>query len=314
MSKTIHVIDGTASIVTSYFNHIYSRTSTSSGPDYTIINKNMSKDIRNRAWLSLESKIKNSNESYIGFDSTDGNWKSTYFSNYKYNTNLNKINSSFHWAKFYESLAAIVEELICVFPAYSMQCSKLSAFDIIYLSLNEIRENCKNDPYTNYKIIGGEEFISYMDPECPYYLKNCNVYSVINIPHKVDIGRHVYIERIMKGDEKLSIPNIYSSEDFYLEKEKSVKKIKQPSITQKMINTYTDWYSQGQWEMVKRSEVKNNYINRNLTLLDPEYIPSIHRENFLKVWEKQQTNTQYKLQKKEKWIPVFKTMYDIGSV
>ena len=221
--------------------------------------------------LKLNKEYKNS-EIVLCLDNYKSNyWRKDFYSNYKIMRGKSRSNSDFSFDELNEFLVIIRSELIENAPFIHMDVEKCEADDIIAV----LTKNNQN--YKKILVLSTDGDFDQLKKYPNYSRINLNSdYRFDEVTDEYDIYTH-----ILKGDGGDSIPNFYTSDDFFYKKFNDLPITRQKSVTSKMIDLVR---KAGGLSADSDENLKKNY-QRNKTLVDFDEIPLEIQERISKEYE-----------------------------
>lgn len=200
-------------------------------------------------------------------------WRKSIFPNYKQNRKKAHEESDFDWNQFFEHFNQIKTEIKTELPFRVMEVNGCEADDVIAVL-------CKlNCPHEKEIIIvsSDKDLIQIQDSICPK-VKQWSPH------HKkfINLSTNDYslFEHVVRGDSGDGVPNIFSDDDVFLDKNKRSKPIRSSSIT--------EWESKGGLsnpEAFCRTPTMLQNFQRNRTLIDLQQIPSNVVQRIREQWD-----------------------------
>jgi hypothetical protein len=199
------------------------------------------------------------------------NWRRGYYPQYKANRKKKREQDTFDWAKAFEILTNVREEIQENFPYKVVQVDECEADDII----GTLCENTQEfGQYEDVMIISADKDFLQLQR-----FPNVRQYSpLLKKEYKEETPLVSLMEKIMKGDAGDGVPNILSDDDVFVEGRRQIP------LSKKKKEAIKEDLAEG--ELLYAASWYRNY-QRNETLIDLSKTPQRLKDQILDVFNSQ---------------------------
>ena len=199
------------------------------------------------------------------------NWRRGYYPQYKANRKKKREQDTFDWAKAFEILTNVREEIQENFPYKVIQVDECEADDII----GTLCENTQEfGQYEDVMIISADKDFLQLQR-----FPNVRQYSpLLKKEYKEETPLVSLMEKIMKGDAGDGVPNILSDDDVFVEGRRQIP------LSKKKKEAIKEDLAEG--ELLYAASWYRNY-QRNETLIDLSKTPQRLKDQILDVFNSQ---------------------------
>lgn len=213
-------------------------------------------------------------------------WRKNYFPYYKANRKKAREDSGLNWSLIFDTINKIKEELKAVFPYKVIEVDGAEADDVIatlaeWSVHNDVKEGTLVDEPNPFLIISGDHDFMQLQK-----YKHVKQYSPVHKKFlKPDTTPEKYVmEHIIKGDKGDGIPNVLTSDDAI------VKRERQRPVSSKKLQEWVDNPDKMPTDVI----FQRNY-DRNKLLVDFTSIPQEVKSSIINTFEASALNDKSKL-------------------